>query len=336
MPPPAGGISIHLERLNHLLSNEYDTDFIDESTVTKPKYFNIRTFKILEYLKIISKTDLVFIHGGNRLFKKLHIIISKLFRKKIVTTIHGYGNERNFIFRKWDSFFFNQCDRIILVNDMIQLKLDLTPGKCIVRHAFLPPIMENEPPLPEVISDWIKVARSNNHSIVIANASRLETFNGEDLYGLDMLLRAALDNKKMQQQKMSFIFIVSGLDAGKERFEQGKTFISDHNLEADFLLIHDRISFVQLITEADIVVRPTNTDGDALTIREGLYLGKKVLASDVVKRPEGTYLFKTRDQFDFNQKLFELISDKTKNTSHRHQNENELHFYQELIESLIK
>jgi hypothetical protein len=43
------------------------------------------------------------------------------------------------------------------------------------------------------------------------------------------------------------------------------------------------------------VLRTTNTDGDAISIREALDLNKIVIASDVVKRPQGVKLFKTRD-----------------------------------------
>jgi hypothetical protein len=64
---------------------------------------------------------------------------------------------------------------------------------------------------------------------------------------------------------------------------------------------------------SDIIVRPTNTDGDSLTIREGLFLNKKVLASDVVKRPEGVVLFKNRDLNDMEEKVEKLIQEKDLN-----------------------
>jgi glycosyltransferase involved in cell wall biosynthesis len=60
--------------------------------------------------------------------------------------------------------------------------------------------------------------------------------------------------------------------------------------------------------QSDIVLRPTNTDGDSLTIREALFLGKPILASDVVARPPGTIIFKTRDVQDMIQKLEQLLS----------------------------
>lgn len=46
---------------------------------------------------------------------------------------------------------------------------------------------------------------------------------------------------------------------------------------------------------SDIVLRPTATDGDALSVKEGLYLKKKVIATDIVDRPDGVVLFHYND-----------------------------------------
>ena len=70
------------------------------------------------------------------------------------------------------------------------------------------------------------------------------------------------------------------------------------------------ISFVRLMEKSDLVIRATNTDGDALTVREALYLNKPVIASDVVKRPKGTILFKNRDSDDLYKKIIETLNKK--------------------------
>jgi hypothetical protein len=87
-----------------------------------------------------------------------------------------------------------------------------------------------------------------------------------------------------------------------------------------FLLLNQEISFVNLIAASDIVVRPTNTDGDALTIREGLFLGKTVIASDVVTRPEGTVLFTTRNNEDLKNKITSAINEVKLNTKNQTSN----------------
>ncbi len=54
----------------------------------------------------------------------------------------------------------------------------------------------------------------------------------------------------------------------------------------------------------DIFLRPTNTDGDSLSIREAIYSGIPTIASDIVERPFGTITFKNRVVSDLFEKKF--------------------------------
>jgi len=334
MPPPAGGISIHLQRLQHLLKHEFNLDFIDESSSKNKLYFNIKSLNLFVYLKKIIHSDLVFIHSGNRLLKKLHIIAGKLFGKKVIITVHGYGKTRSLLFRLYDQLVFNLANKIILVNPEIRQKLNLNENKIVIKNAFLPPVLSEEPNLSNVIETRLIAAKKQNKTIICANASRLDNFNGEDLYGLDMSIEAT----KMLVDAgipVDVIFIVSSLDTGEEKFQKAQNLIQQYQIQSSFFLINEKASFVKLIEQSDMVIRPTNTDGDSLTIREGLYLNKIVLASDVVKRPDGTKLFKTRDTADLFEQMKELITQKNaiNNHSFKAPIENE-QFYSSLINQI--
>ena len=52
---------------------------------------------------------------------------------------------------------------------------------------------------------------------------------------------------------------------------------------------------LHLIQQADILLRTTLFDGDAISIREALFLGTPVIATDNGMRPEGTHLIKIGD-----------------------------------------
>jgi len=306
VPPPAGGISIHIWRLKHLLDDVYAIDLVDEAPQRKPQFFNIGSLGIFTYLKKIAASRLLFIHSGNRLFKKIHIITGRLMGKKVIITLHGYGAKRKQPFRFWDETVFKLAHKIILVNPTIANRLSLPAKKCIVKHAFLPPVMEQEAPLPEAISARAGKANANGQTLICANASRLDIHKGEDLYGLDMCIETTkrLVNKGIP---VSFIFTVSAIDGCKDRYDAAQQLIIDHNIQDHFLLVNGVIPFVKLVERADVVLRPTNTDGDALTIREALFLGKKTLVSDVTERPAGSILFRTRDFDDLETKLTAMI-----------------------------
>ncbi|MGN6266764.1 MAG: hypothetical protein ACTHM5_13860 [Ginsengibacter sp.] len=198
---------------------------------------------------------------------------------------------------------------IIVVNRDIKERLFLPETKCVVKEAFIPPNEEEEPDLPEKISELILESKSKGRVIISANAFRLERYNDEDLYGLDMCIDVA---KRLVDKEIPFVFIfvVSTIDQNPEGFHKNEALINQNNLKDHFYLTSQKLSFVKLMQQSDIIVRPTNTDGDSLTIREGLFLNKKVLASDVVKRPEGVVLFKNRNLNDMEEKLEKLIAEK--------------------------
>ena len=57
----------------------------------------------------------------------------------------------------------------------------------------------------------------------------------------------------------------------------------------------DHAEALAVIAACDVFVRPTRADGDALTVREALSLGRTVVASDVGHRPPGCLLFPAGD-----------------------------------------
>lgn len=306
LPPPAGGISIHINRLAERLKNKYLLEFVDESPVKKSSHFNMRSFHILKYWRLVANADLIFIHSGNRLFKAIHILHAKLFKKKMIITLHGYGHKRNILTRYWDSWLYNFADVIILVNELIKQKLSLDEKKTIVRHAFIPPILENEPPLPEDLEKQLEEDREKGMCILCGNASRLDSFQGEDLYGLDMILELM---KYLREKKIPAViyFNVSAMDAGKDRFDAANEWIVQYNLKEHIRLSNQSLSFVKLMERSDIMLRPTITDGDSLSIREAIALNKQVITSDAVERPDNCHLFQNRNQNSLNEKTGRVI-----------------------------
>ena len=96
LPPPAGGISVHIARLNHLIKEDFQIDFIDEASVVKKNVFSIKSYNPFVYLNKIFSADVLFIQTGGSALRKFHIIVGKLLSKKIIITVHGYSKVNNF------------------------------------------------------------------------------------------------------------------------------------------------------------------------------------------------------------------------------------------------
>jgi glycosyltransferase involved in cell wall biosynthesis len=228
----------------------------------------------------------------------------------------------------------------VTVNKELKNQLLARNYDCIVKNAFIPPLLENEPALPKEIFNWLTINKKEGNLIICANASHLETYNNQDLYGLDLCIEVT---KRLVSQNLpvKFLFVVGANNRDKSKFLKNLAIIKQLNLSDHFFLISKRLSFVKVIELCDIVLRPTNTDGDALTVREALFLGKMVLASDVVKRPTNVFLFENRHIEDLENQLKKLIKSlptqyKSKGQRYIESSENVKAFYLELLETTLR
>lgn len=300
-----GGVSIHIKRLSELLKGRYNFQFIDESPVKKndSNIYNIRSKNLIEYYKLLKSSDVVHIHTGIWWLRCIHIINAFVLRKDITVTIHSLSNLKN----KFSISITKLCllivDKVVVVNQEIKSIFNLKNSSVI--HAFLPPIIDEEEVLPK---DVLKIIEKNKgNKIIISNAFKLVKHNGQDLYGLDLLIDVAKKIKK-EQKRYRIIFVIASMSEKDKLYNQYVREIEEQELEGIIYLIPYSISFARLMLESDLVVRATNTDGDALTVREALYLTKPIIASDIATRPTGTILFENRNSED----LFVKINKKFK------------------------
>ncbi|ULQ54434.1 hypothetical protein [Flavihumibacter fluvii] len=315
VPPPAGGVSVHLWRLRHLLSSDFDIELIDESRKIKQDQFNIRQMKPIGYLRRLLRSDILSVHSGLNALRFFHIVAGKLCRKKIILTLHAYPKEKASFIRWIDEFMFGSCDIIISVNNEILDRLTLPENKTVVQYAFLPPVLKEEKELPKKVQDIIDKSRALGKYIICSNAWRLDRFNDQDVYGLDMCIES-VKALKSKGYLIQFIFNISTIDMFSAQFEAYQSQINEAGLADDFALINEELSFVKMMEQADLVVRPTNTDGDSLTIWEAIYLDKPIISSNVVNRPKGTVLFNNRDQNDFEMKLIQVLENLKNHETH--------------------
>ncbi|UCG57957.1 MAG: glycosyltransferase [Phycisphaerales bacterium] len=131
--------------------------------------------------------------------------------------------------------------------------------------------------------------------MICANAYRLVEHEGIDLYGLDLSIELVRRLIEHGVSGVSLIFAVSCNAADNLLYGKAKRLIETLQLDGHFCLYDGPVDFAALMTQCDIVLRPTSSDGDALTVREALYFGIPVIASDAVERPEGTITFENRD-----------------------------------------
>jgi len=298
-PLPYGGVSVHIQRLSNNLSktniNHLIFDFT-KSNSNNPIFINFCKSFYISLLYIIIKyfNYIYHVHYSSPSLINLIGLVGYL-NNKCVLTIHGMGLINTYhesrIFIKWIyRTALKGYSYIISVNDDITkfLKdIGIPKDRIKLINAYIEPSCDSvELQLPENVDTFI-----NNHfPIISSNAFSIRKYNGVDLYGIDMIIDACRFLIK-EYPEIGFIVLCSK----KDDILINQYYEALKDIKDNFMLIAENMNYIPILQKSHVCVRPTNTDGFSLSIAEALYFKIPVVASDVVSRPKGTILFKTRD-----------------------------------------
>lgn len=301
MPPPIGGVSVHIERFLHFSKDYQDKVNIDVYDIKKRKLNGINSEKkgILILFYSFLSADIIHIHISNN-FKILIALIAKLFRKRVVYTHHNSRVNHPKIFK----YMTQLSDKIILVNDKeIDLKL-LDRKKIEHIPAFLPPYEFKE--LPTFLNEKIE----ESTFVISTNCFKYTLLNNKDLYGFDLIIEAYSSFITSPNIKNTLLIIV---DPSGTTQEYVASCIKKYPLinENNFLYVSEKIDFVSLVRKSHLTIRATRSDGDSLSVRESLYLGIPIIASDVTYRPKGTILFQNENVKSLEEEILKVYSHQT-------------------------
>ena len=343
-PPPIGGISIHVLRLCQCLKKEnINFKIFDDSGLqdfafarrcyhflkrTKTNYspvdnikinandfniINLKSFKKLFFHFLFSnhpKARIIHYHTGSWKYRAALVLLNLINSKnKIILTIHSLRDEyanlswKDKIYLK---FSVKHASHFVVTNPVIKEKITswgALKERIDIIPAYLPP-EENKRDFEEIPEDvWNFIQK--HQPIISANAFMIRFYNGQDLYGTDMCIELCTRLKK-DFTNIGFVFSLPNI-GDYEYFKKMHTRIGENMIKDNFLFITKAYQFYPILMKSDIFVRPTNTEGDSLSIRESLQFKVPVVASDVAERAEGTILFKNRDLDDFYEKVKDVL-----------------------------
>lgn len=280
VPPPVGGVSVHITRLTHRIIATDDLDcFVFD--IGRFKFFDryLKSSNLIAAIVFFLKCDIMHLHISNK-WKVIIARIAKVFGKKVIYTRHNVRDAGSEIEKKLHAL----SDRVILVSSVSS---DIPDGKTFIIPAYISAINTKS------LNDEL-VTRLKGFNCVIAAISSHPSnqpalFNGKDIYGFDLLLKA-YENSSSQNQVLLLLDPMGTME-------------SIYRPEVDLLnkmgkaviYLTDDIDFSSLTEFLSAYIRPTITDGDSIAIREALNAGVKVIASDCVERPKGVHLFKSGD-----------------------------------------
>ena len=312
-PPPYGGVSVHVQRLwAFLLSNRIQCTVYNLSPYLKKgrNVINIRKIKNLPHI-LNPKGSIIHIHNSGINLKEIMIfsLLSKFRGRELIMTFHSLRDDVehfNLLKKMILRVFMGLISHYVAVGPQIKNKLlflNVNSNKISVIPAFLPPTIKQRDisEIPQEIWDFIE----NHNPVISANAFRIKFYNNQDLYGIDMCVDLCA-NLMIAHPQIGLVFCLPNIgDYGY--FNKMKQQIVEKGIENNFLFVRRPYQFYPILMKSDLFVRPTNTDGDAVSIREALHFKIPAVASDIVPRPEGSVTFKNRHIDDFILKVKDIL-----------------------------
>ena len=297
-PPPEGGISRNMLAIRDELLRRGDkctiiatsqcTNPVDEPNVYHPR-------SAVALLRLLSKLkfDILHLHiGGEVTARVLALAFACTFfaKGKSVLTLHSGAypqseEARNASPSSIRGTILRRFRRLIAVNEPIAdvFRRYGIPAECI--DVIAP--FSLTPPSPDVVvpEDLADFCRS--HTPLLLAVGGLEK-DYEPLMQIEAL------SEVLQKFPKAGLMIVGG---GSMRAEV-ETAITACGYR-DSIKLAGNIEHpvvLHLIRDADIMLRTTLFDGDAISVREALYLGTPVIATYNCMRPNGVHLIPTSDQ----------------------------------------
>jgi glycosyltransferase involved in cell wall biosynthesis len=299
-PPPFGGVSVHIKRLRLALQQQG----VKVSVLAQPnsesgdkRVFPTHMGPAWYINQLLTSDDILFHYHASGIHVRKSIFLSVLarFGKPVILTLHSFRNEpvptilNHFYLIALRSFTHIICVGSDIRKQVIQLGVD--PLKISIIPSYLRPVLNDHD--RQQISPAVNHFLNSHWPVLTANAFRLNFFNGEDLYGLDMCVELCR-NLIRDYHRMGFVFALPSI-GNEEYYILIRQRISEYGLKDHFCFSLKPTEYWPIIERSALFVRPTNTDSYGVSVAEAIDLGVPAIASAVCNRPQGTILFNSRN-----------------------------------------
>lgn len=290
-PPPVGGVSAHIARSASLLIRQGLAVKVlshYEPRPDVPCVLDGLRRNPLRYFSRIRASDARLVHyhystRGSLIAAALGLAMRSPCTRMI--TVHSPTIVRDLQRRprrlaRWS---LRQFDHVVAVTpEIVDLLRPVLPDHTIcVIPDFVPQADGGE--LPPALASFVEAG-----DVFVAAAWRLKFLpNGDDLYGFDVLAKAFL-NVAARSPSVRLVLLV-----GEEPGRRGRRYLRSLQALLDGgglggrYMIEQGVDLAALLAREVTLVRPTRSDGDAVSIREALRNARQVIATDVAVRPAG-------------------------------------------------
>ncbi len=310
-PPPEGGISRNmlairdeLHRSGHqcsIIATSKSSSVRDEPDVYHPR----SKTAIIGLLRTL-KFDVLHLHiGGDVTMRVLALAYAcSIFGgRRSILTLHSGGFATTDAAKTANTssvmgIVFRRFSKIIAVNDdlaSVFRRFGVPDARISVIAPFALQLPDEGVTVPKELAEFCKT-----HSPLLLAVGGLEN-------DYDPLMQIAAMKGILSDLPNAGLMIVGG---GSMQSDV-ETAIASSGCPDDIYLAGnvDHAVTLHLMNDADIVLRTTLFDGDAISVHEALFLGTPVIVTDTGNRPDGVHLIKVGDKQGLQEMVQKVISE---------------------------
>lgn len=320
-PPPYGGLSVHIERLHRRLADLGIRARVHcqplPASGNRPEGVVPAAFRFRWYGWVLEQAwrcdaDIVHFYEG---WRWAWAALAMLLRgKRVVMAFHNQ-QVTGAMWRhtprsaRWASLRLVRHPRVWWVGatpavreQLVEMGVDRE--RITVAPAYIPPRPgASVSGLPATIQDFLGA-----HSPVLSSYAfdLARDARGVDSYGFDLCI-GLVHSLREEFPGIGLVLRMSKV-VDADYYDDLRARIATGGLEDHVLITTEPLEDAHPLWQAsDVFLRATNTDGDAVAVREALDLRVPVVASDASRRPEGAVLFRTRDAQDLARAVREVL-----------------------------
>lgn len=303
LPPPLGGVSVHLERVRAKLQRQHNTVYHFNST-SEWRYRCFLLYALFLLFFLIRTRPQVVIYHTTYLSNALAELRLLRWCKRWLLCFRLYLIEHDCRFVYVLSCTqTKQYQRVLESVDLQVLIGTRTAGSFGERglrakhqsmeSAFLPLDICNQEQFFAAYPLSLHSFMHNHTPLIVANAFQLSLLNGHDLYGFDQLVEAFSRYAGDNTEAGLILLLAQKGDA--RLYAQLIARITASELHERVYVLEGNYLLWPLFKHVDLFVRPTLSDGASVSVEEALHCGVKVIASDVCWRPAACMLYPSGD-----------------------------------------
>lgn len=283
MPPPIGGVTIHVQRLmEHLNQHNIELAFVGK-----------KRKQIISFLLRPKQTDLAHIHFSKGLLRLILVYILRIKNIPSSLTIHRNLGRETGLQKRFTHAAISASDSVIVLNnESLEIASKINPSSQLISSFFPPSSHRLDPEIESQLQEF----KSNKSKLFCTNAyDFVHDENGKEIYQISKLVQL------FSSLPQSFGLIISDPTGNNYRHIQDKE-------SSNIFFITKPHDFVPVIKLSNCLIRATTTDGDSISVKEALFCKKNVLASDCVSRPESVTLYQSENMNELKQKIIAFKS----------------------------